>query len=279
MGKKTSENFSDKVDKEMSWRKMELSQITADIDYMMREDISMQHYQIEYRIKTAYVMLYSHWEGCVKELAKMYVDSINDMHLSPYVVRESLRARFLKDSLESLVSSANKWVNNGSGGPNYGQFLKDFSGFGKIFYISPSAVNTESNLNPKVLTKILENIGLYELIDDKFLDKDFCAVNNRLLGRRNAIAHGNKKIHFGNTVISSNGEVNEVEAEESSEVAEESSEVAEESSEVAEISSPACIVTEYLDTHKKITGKMDKIADLFRDAWEEEWYLMNSKSS
>ena len=268
MGKKTPENFSDKVDKEMSWRKMELSQITADIDYMMREDISMQHYQIEYRIKTAYVMLYSHWEGCIKELAKMYVDSINNMYLSPYAVRESLRARFLKDSLDSLVSSANKWVNNGSGGANYGQFLKDFSDFDRIFYISPSAVNTESNLNPKVLIKILENIGLYELIDDKFLDKDFCAINNRLLGRRNAIAHGNKKIHFGNTVVSSNGEVNKANKSEAGE-----------SSEVAEISSSACIVTEYLETHKMITGKMDKIADLFRDAWEEGWYLMNSKSS
>ena len=264
MGKKISgnfaDNFSDKVDK-----KMELSQITADIDYMMREDISMQHYQIEYRIKTAYVMLYSHWEGCIKELAKMYVDSINNRYLSPYAVRESLRARFLKDSLDSLVSSANKWVNNGSGGPDYDQFLKDFSDFDKIFYISPSAVNTESNLNPKVLIKILENIGLYEHIDDKFLDKDFCAVNNRLLGRRNAIAHGNKKIHSGHAVVSSNSEVNEMEAGESSEV--------------AETSNSTCIVKEYLETHEMITGKMDKIADIFRDAWEEGWYLINSKSS
>ncbi|WP_424826347.1 MAE_28990/MAE_18760 family HEPN-like nuclease [Rothia mucilaginosa] len=182
-------DFEKEIDAETAWRKRELIQIKFDIKRIKNQQESLRISAKMYRLKAAYVMLYSHWEGCVKEMGLKYVEAINSKRLSQSDVNDSLRAAFLADSLKPLASLVSK------DGFDISKFLDKYSEFQeKDFFVKASIVNTKANLGHDTLFKILQDLNVYDSSIRESLGGKFIKSSKNLLSMRNAVAHGNKEV-------------------------------------------------------------------------------------
>lgn len=148
--------------------------------------------------KALIVMLYSHYEGFCKTAFLIYVKAINNEiikrgNATPYIVAASLaevfkayentdkKCEYFKHALpeDEKIHRFARQVD----------FVKDFNDIWNVIVDIPETiVDTESNLKPVVLRKILYRLGFaYDLFD-----KHEGQINH-LLARRNNIAHGIEK--------------------------------------------------------------------------------------
>ena len=175
---------------ELTWRKNELSFFESQLVHLSTEDD-----QEKYR-KALVVMLYSHFEGFFKSAFLLYKDSINQEHLKCSQVNDFIVVCSLLAVFKALENPQNK-------SPLFKKTLPDDTEIHKFFRrvefvgmlddidnqtvnIPDEIVDTESNLKPIIIKKILYQLGLpYEKLN-------FGKIN-KLLGFRNAIAHGAMK--------------------------------------------------------------------------------------
>ena len=169
------------LDDELAWRKRELTTLKVWLDKSRRQ------HETVILLRAAICLLYSHWEGFVKAAATGYVSYVAALGLK----YQELTPNFVALGLWSDISQAGK-----SDSPTLRTALttKLISGLSERASINcEQSIDAGSNLNSKTLSEILCAMGL----DNKEYLLKKPIIDHRLLGNRNAIAHGERRPDFG----------------------------------------------------------------------------------
>ena len=163
------------LDNAVAWRKREISSLHLLISGSLRE-----HERSTLR-RAAVPILYSHWEGFTKEAAEVYLELVSRQKLC---YRE-LKTNFLAIACRATVSEAAR-TRSASIRAQLVDFLVYNQDHRAKFSVA-GTIDTESNLNSKVLSNLLLTIGFAE---DRFWDGKYLLIDGSLLKNRNEIAHG-----------------------------------------------------------------------------------------
>jgi hypothetical protein len=178
---------------EREWREREMR--------MLRNQIAAMPDETSRRLarKSLVVMLYAHFEGVTKALLAMYVNRLNALSLRVSDVAPALAASSISDVFQALRDPNTKCQEFARALPDdtaLHRFARDrefvevaWKISGRVVHINSDAVvDTESNLKPVVLRKILFRLGL-----DPAIAQPWEGAMHQLLQRRNDIAHGSAK--------------------------------------------------------------------------------------
>ena len=172
---RTIDELQDYVDKEMSWRRKELSAIRSNI-FVAKE------FAKNTALRSGIAMLYAHWEGMIKNIATAYLSFVSNQRLQYKELKNNFWSIAIKNDLaefdETRKSSRhNKIITNVRSMENRRS---------NIPY--EDIIKTKSNLNSSVFVEIMETIGL----NYSQYEGNFKLLDEVLLKMRNEIAHGEK---------------------------------------------------------------------------------------
>ena len=181
------------IEEERAWREQEIRVLRNQVSSLPTE----AHRGIAR--KALLVMLYAHFEGACKALLSIYVNRLNRLNLKVHSVASSLGAASLSRIFRELRDPTSKCKEFARDLPDdtaLHRFARDREFIEIAWQIAERAVqinpddivDTESNLKPVVLRKILYRLGL-----DPKLAEPWEGVINQLLNRRNDVAHGTAK--------------------------------------------------------------------------------------
>lgn len=185
------------MEAEREWREREMRLLRNQVAALPTED------QRRVARKALVVMLYAHFEGLTKALLSMYVNRLNALGLRVSDVAPSLAAATLADVFRALRDANRKCKEFAKALPDdtaLHRFARDREFVEVVWQIAnrtvqldgDDVVDTESNLKPVVLKKILYRLGL-----DPALAQPWESVIHQLLNRRNDVAHGTAKSGLG----------------------------------------------------------------------------------
>ncbi|HCE1828555.1 TPA: hypothetical protein NJ265_003135 [Vibrio parahaemolyticus] len=170
---RTVEALVDKLDKELSWRRLEISAIKTGIR-KAKGNVCKAY------IRSAIPLVYAHWEGFIKESASLYLE---------FVSGQRLKLGELNNNLSSITIDyhANKTEKKHVAKVSVVVFAREKSNEQlKVPY--KSVIDTKSNLNFETFDEICWQIGL----DTKAYKTKEKFINEEILKRRNCIAHGER---------------------------------------------------------------------------------------
>ena len=166
-----------------------VQEIEADIDWRISELATLKSIPIQYsfrpnhkdiHLKYSIPAIYAIWEGFVKNCFTIYSNHLNSLSIT----RKDISPALLTHQIDSVCDFNSPRQNFESKQKLVGMLDNLFN---DIILIKPS-VPTESNVNLKVLNRILERFCIPQ-VDSKY-DKGL----NKLLRFRNTIAHGENSI-------------------------------------------------------------------------------------
>ena len=169
------------LDDELAWRKREITTLKI---WLLKP---RRQHETTTLLRAAVCLLYAHWEGFVKAAATGYVSYVATLGLR----YRDLTPNFVALGLWSDISQAGL-----STSPTLRTALTErlISGLSERANINwEQSIDTRSNLNSKTLSEILCAMGL----DNKEYLIKKPIIDLRLLGNRNAIAHGERRPEFG----------------------------------------------------------------------------------
>jgi hypothetical protein len=175
----TLENFQDVLDAELGWRKKEIFELRSKV-FLSSESLKKA------LIRSCILIVYAHWEGYVKKASELFFIFL-DARLSRNLLSHS--------NLDNRYVALSMWSEfNKAGGHNkpwlFAPIVEPYISQIVIHKQFPTKnlVDTESNLNTKVLSNILFVLG----IDDRDFFVKKLTLDQRLLAWRNKIAHGER---------------------------------------------------------------------------------------
>lgn len=171
---RTESDIQDVIDQDISWRIHEISYLKQ----TLRNTATKRKNSI---VRAILPLLYAHWEGFVKKAASSYVEYVSNLNLCYSDLNDSFVAIGLGKELSF-------------------HGIKDKSTYGYLHSVSfirkkmpmkatlpkRNFIDTKSNLNSSVLDEIFCTIGID--VTEYKTKSNF--IDQRLLGKRNAIAHG-----------------------------------------------------------------------------------------
>lgn len=178
------DKFSTKIESDLGWRKKEISNLmllsSSDNELLIT--------------KATILLLYSHWEGYIKNSCKVYLSFVSDLKINLNDLSLNFEAIQFKGMIKELDKSSDTLTLQ-----NELKFLESiYSVKDKTFNINSKSllsekdktiINTKDNLNIDILKSLLEITG----IDHRnCIDTKNKYINDQLLNNRNKIAHGNK---------------------------------------------------------------------------------------
>tara|TARA_R110000803_G_scaffold105463_3_gene173641 strand:- start:1173 stop:1949 length:777 start_codon:yes stop_codon:yes gene_type:complete len=171
------------LDDDLSWRKKEVSQLYA---LCVEKDVEVLR-------KSLLLVLYSHWEGFVKNAAKLYLHYVSKQKLKVGVLTVNFKTISMKGLINNCYKSSDSLTLN-----NELNFMDKFTqkdeakfqiGSNIMDDKDKTLINTTDNLSPDVFSNFCRIIGVkYKdavSTKKKYLDDSF-------LGNRNKISHGTK---------------------------------------------------------------------------------------
>ena len=172
---RTQSELNDYLDRQISWRKRELTTLKAMIDKSRPHERGIL-------IRSAVCILYAHWEGFVSESANAYVN---------FVSLQGLKLRDLTPNFIALGLRADIQEAGRSNKATLHLRLTE-----KILFEMrepfranwENAISAQSNLNANILHEVLSTIG----IDSGSYMAKRPIINQRLVDNRNIIAHGGR---------------------------------------------------------------------------------------
>lgn len=169
---RSTSELNDWLDRDLAWRKRELSAAK------FLEERARNHEQSVLR-RVGICLIYAHWEGFVKAGTEAYLmlvrsEGLLSRDLSLGMLTLSIAAQFRVDRWDHLPTRR-----------EIVDFLR--SDLSKKADIKPEhALRTRDNLNSEVLKEILDTLG----INPQFYDTKQKLLDEQLLADRNRIAHG-----------------------------------------------------------------------------------------
>ncbi|TYQ27297.1 MAE_28990/MAE_18760 family HEPN-like nuclease [Pseudanabaena sp. UWO310] len=174
---RTLEELSDKLAKDLVWRKRELSEIKSLIE---QKSLSPQKHNV--LLKGGVCILYSHWEGFVKLAASSYLEYV----IAKKLKYNQLSKNFLALAMKAQLREAKETNKPSSFIPVCNFFLSQLDQ--RCSLPEPKdAISTASNLSSEILKEITEILGL----DFLPFSTKIVLIDVKLLKSRNEIAHGN----------------------------------------------------------------------------------------
>lgn len=181
------------IESEREWREREMRLLRNQVASLEKEE------QREIARKMLVVMLYAHFEGVCKAILSTYVNRVNGLGLKVGEVEPAIGAASLQETFRALGNPNKKCKQFSRALPDdtklhrfarEREFIESAWQFaGRTVQIdTDQIVDTESNLRPVVLRKILFLIGL-----DPELAEPWKSTIDQLLNRRNDVAHGTAK--------------------------------------------------------------------------------------
>lgn len=167
--------LQDAMDQEFAWRKRELHQLKSMVEGYSKT------YNKDMAIRAAVPLLYAHWEGFVKKIGGFYLD---------FVAHQRLKNEELPDNF--LALAVNHHLIKGT---VTGDRVEPCLALIDFFRSQPGSrsrvpwrkiIKTRSNLNFDVLHEICMTLGL----DSSRFETKKAIIDEKLLARRNHIAHG-----------------------------------------------------------------------------------------
>lgn len=172
------EDLQDKIDKDLAWRKKELTSIKSDVQMSNTKERSEQ----SRAIRAGITLLYAHWEGAIKNISEYYLIYVSSLKLKYSELKNNFLAIAIKSSLDEFEETNKATVHNKL--IEYIYSKKDEES--RIPY--KNIIKTKSNLNSKILDEIMALIG----VDSSEYMLKNAIIDQRLLGNRNKIAHGER---------------------------------------------------------------------------------------
>lgn len=192
--------FEDEISKILTWRTRELSAMRLQV----LDSEGSEHEMMN--LRAGHLLLYAHWEGCIKKYSKAYVGYINSQRILYSDINNTLLASALKSDIQKLsdahaVDAHMQFVERIF-------ILFDSNKCVRLFpekiykelvvNIKDGLIRTESNLSYKILQDILKRLGIWEEVLEALYEKNLKLdsrhedVDDHLVKRRNQIAHGEK---------------------------------------------------------------------------------------
>ncbi len=173
MKPRTTNQLSDLLDNEMSWRRRELVTLRQTVE-------NARDHELPLVLRAGVLLLYAHWEGFVKQTAQYYLEYVAAQRLQYKDLQENFLAHVMHGRIVQFYESKKATFH-----VEFFKFLRQ-----RMSDTAPlenyCTVNTQANLNSDVFKEIVNTLGLnykdYEL-KEKLIDY-------RLLKNRNEIAHG-----------------------------------------------------------------------------------------
>lgn len=161
------------IDAEIVWRKREL---TTALTVIQQSSGPAQ----KANLRSGLLILYAHWEGWVKAVARLYIRYVNTMSI-PY---DGLSEAFLGNALKTRLGAIDEAM-AARKHTEFAVFLRTEMSKGAT--LSESLIRSESNLSSKLFFEVLERLGL-----DRRPEFSLRAnlIDSELLEKRNSIAHG-----------------------------------------------------------------------------------------
>lgn len=177
------------IEEDRSWRSEEVRLLRNQLSSLSEDKKGVLR-------RSLVIMVYAHLEGFCRRALEIYVARINDLELTVGQVEWNLAAASLSETFDKLHNKDLKCKVFKRALPDDAKlhrfardrdFLEAIGEFEKsvVRIDSECVVDAESNLKPAVLRKMLYRIGLDHSIVDSW-----SALLNRLIGKRNNIAHG-----------------------------------------------------------------------------------------
>jgi len=152
----TLDNFLDALDEDLGWRKKEISELFG----------LCQSQDIEVLRKSTLLMIYSHWEGFIKNASKSYLSYVSGLQIKLGTLTINYKTIDLKGVISSCYQSQdtltlsnelifmNKYAKHNS---------KNFT-LDKKYLLEKNKVliNTHDNLSPAVFTNFCCILGISE---------------------------------------------------------------------------------------------------------------------
>lgn len=175
---RSEEELSDQLDADLTWRIEELS----DLKQAIRDAPDINRKVL---LKALVALSYAHWEGSVKTSAQRYFDFIvtrkfkysqleGQLYINSYLVRLGNFSQN-KPSIAERIKIVD-------------EIMKSLEA--RFVKIHPELINTGSNLKHEVLMNICRVCG----IAPENFEGDSVFIDEILLKRRNAIAHGDDSV-------------------------------------------------------------------------------------
>ena len=169
---RTVDHLQNSLDKDMGWRIKEISAVKI---AAKASDPREKFYT-----RAGLALLYAHWEGFIRASSLAYLEFVKNQRLRYKDLKTCFCVIGLKGKLNILVESR---ISDGS--VTAFDFIQ--SELNHTARFNPAkVVRTESNLSSRVFTGIATSISINI---DRYKSK-FNLIDTSLLGRRNAIAHG-----------------------------------------------------------------------------------------
>lgn len=163
------------VERELAWRRQELASIQTGATILDRTPTNGTY------CRASFCLVYSHWEGAVKRLAKHYSDAVRKSGVAYDDLCPSFKAIIARAVFHEYSPSQKATT--------YIAAISDFelASAQSIYFDFAQYVRTEGNLTSGVLREIYGSIGIeypsYFSVREKYIDVSLIEV-------RNAIAHG-----------------------------------------------------------------------------------------
>ncbi|RYY48717.1 MAG: hypothetical protein EOO06_09395 [Chitinophagaceae bacterium] len=170
---RTKEELADLIDKDLAWRKKELSALQASV-------LSSNDKVLPTSLRCAVVMLYAHWEGFVKNATSYYINYVRYQKLNLNQLNNNFLAFSLKGKLNEFASTGKATIQV--------EFIEYIlTKLNERARFSENDAIKTSNLNSGVLKEMFASIG----IDSTPYELKANLIDSQLLNYRNTIAHGN----------------------------------------------------------------------------------------
>ena len=177
------EEFQDYLEKDLAWRKQEISQLYMILNTAESKEIVK---------KSMILLLYAHWEGYIKNSSKCYLKYVSDKNIKLQNLTRNFEAIMLKNYARECIDQDSLNL-----AKEFAFLNKQEKSDTKPFRIKVNLENelekdyidTQHNLSSKVLKSIVQIIGVE--YNDAIKTRDqYVDVN--LLKKRNAIGHGSQ---------------------------------------------------------------------------------------
>lgn len=171
-------SLEEKIDDELAWRKKELTSIKVDVESSRTKEKSEQ----SRAIRSGIAMLYAHWEGAIKSIAEYYLIYVAGLNLKYGELKNNFLAIAMKHSLNEFEDTKKASIHN--------KLIDEIYAKKEECSRIPckNIIKTDSNLKMDIFKEITATIGIDN--DSYMLKKMF--VDQKLLGNRNKIAHGER---------------------------------------------------------------------------------------
>lgn len=175
---KNLNDLEEKIDNELAWRKKELTSIRVDVESSEIKEKSEQ----SRAIRSGIAMLYAHWEGVIKSIAEFYLIYVSGLNLKYGELKNNFLAIAIKNSLNEFEDTKKATIHN--------KLIDNvYSKKNEISQIPyKNIIKTDSNLKMDIFKEIAATIGID--YNPYMLKK--MLIDQRLLGNRNKIAHGER---------------------------------------------------------------------------------------